>query len=139
MATHDIVVIGASAGGVEAISTIVSDLPRDLRAAVALKPELSIAYSHTLANGLLGMGFDVSGLSSIRRCPKTIAQDGAAGRVMLDLADVFCLDGNRLRLESGTYGVAARSIGPNSRPMRASWPMAAPATGPVSSPAADDR
>jgi two-component system chemotaxis response regulator CheB len=34
VATHDIVVIGASAGGVEAISTVVRDLPRDLRAAV---------------------------------------------------------------------------------------------------------
>jgi two-component system, chemotaxis family, protein-glutamate methylesterase/glutaminase len=34
VATHDIVVIGASAGGVEAISTLVSDLPRDLRAAI---------------------------------------------------------------------------------------------------------
>jgi two-component system chemotaxis response regulator CheB len=34
MATHDVIVIGASAGGVEAISTIVSGLPRDLRAAV---------------------------------------------------------------------------------------------------------
>jgi two-component system chemotaxis response regulator CheB len=34
VATHDIIVIGASAGGVEAISTIVADLPRDLRAAV---------------------------------------------------------------------------------------------------------
>jgi two-component system chemotaxis response regulator CheB len=34
VATHDIIVIGASAGGVEAISTVVSDLPRDLRAAV---------------------------------------------------------------------------------------------------------
>ncbi|HEU4936297.1 MAG TPA: chemotaxis protein CheB [Vicinamibacterales bacterium] len=34
MATHDIIVIGASAGGVEAISTIVAELPRDLRAAV---------------------------------------------------------------------------------------------------------
>lgn len=34
MATHDIVVIGASAGGVEAISTLVADLPRDLGAAV---------------------------------------------------------------------------------------------------------
>lgn len=36
MATHDIVVIGASAGGVEAISTIVSDLPRDLRATILI-------------------------------------------------------------------------------------------------------
>lgn len=34
MANHDIVVIGASAGGVEAISSIVAELPRDLRAAV---------------------------------------------------------------------------------------------------------
>ncbi len=34
MATHDIVVIGASAGGVEAISLVVSALPRDLHAAV---------------------------------------------------------------------------------------------------------
>ena len=34
MARHDIVLIGASAGGVEAISRVVSELPRDLRAAV---------------------------------------------------------------------------------------------------------
>jgi two-component system chemotaxis response regulator CheB len=34
LATHDIVVIGASAGGVEAISSVVALLPRDLRAAV---------------------------------------------------------------------------------------------------------
>jgi two-component system, chemotaxis family, protein-glutamate methylesterase/glutaminase len=34
MPTHDVIVIGASAGGVEAISTIVGGLPRDLRAAV---------------------------------------------------------------------------------------------------------
>jgi two-component system chemotaxis response regulator CheB len=34
MATHDIVLIGASAGGVEAISAIVAGLPRDLPAAV---------------------------------------------------------------------------------------------------------
>lgn len=34
VATHDIVVIGASAGGVEALSTVLGGLPRDLRAAV---------------------------------------------------------------------------------------------------------
>src|SRR5689334_18087344 len=34
VATHDIVVIGASAGGVEAISTLVAGLPRDLRASI---------------------------------------------------------------------------------------------------------
>lgn len=31
---HDIIVIGASAGGVEALSRVVSELPRDLRASV---------------------------------------------------------------------------------------------------------
>jgi two-component system chemotaxis response regulator CheB len=34
VATHDIIVIGASAGGVEALSAVVAELPRDLRAAV---------------------------------------------------------------------------------------------------------
>jgi len=34
MAKHDVIVIGASAGGVEAISRVVADLPRDLRASI---------------------------------------------------------------------------------------------------------
>ena len=31
---HDVIVLGASAGGVEAISRVVSELPRDLQASV---------------------------------------------------------------------------------------------------------
>ncbi|HEY3886002.1 MAG TPA: chemotaxis protein CheB [Vicinamibacterales bacterium] len=34
MAKHDVIVIGASAGGVEAISRIVADLPREIRASI---------------------------------------------------------------------------------------------------------
>jgi two-component system chemotaxis response regulator CheB len=34
MAKHDVIVIGASAGGVEAISRLVADLPEDLQAAI---------------------------------------------------------------------------------------------------------
>jgi two-component system, chemotaxis family, protein-glutamate methylesterase/glutaminase len=44
MATHDLIVMGASAGGVEAISTVLAGLPRDLPAAVCvvvhLRPDL---------------------------------------------------------------------------------------------------
>jgi two-component system, chemotaxis family, protein-glutamate methylesterase/glutaminase len=41
VATHDLIVIGASAGGVEAISAVVAELPRDLRAAVFVVLHLS--------------------------------------------------------------------------------------------------
>ena len=45
MATHDIIVIGTSAGGVEAISNVVAQFPRDLRAAVLVVLRLFRARS----------------------------------------------------------------------------------------------
>src|SRR5437868_2788432 len=41
VAKHDIIVIGASAGGVEAISRVIADLPRDIRAAVLVVLHIS--------------------------------------------------------------------------------------------------
>lgn len=69
-----------------------------------LGPHISIQYSHQADNGVLGVGFDISGLPMISRCNKTRAQDAAPAPPQLDPLDAYCLDGVRLRLVSGVYG-----------------------------------
>lgn len=71
-----------------------------------LAPKLAIAYDSRDGNGLLGVGFRVTGLSTITPCRRTIVQDGAPGAVTLDRSDRYCLDGRRLRLTAGSYGYA---------------------------------
>ncbi len=58
------------------------------------------------SNTLQGVGWNVAGLSAIRRCSRTWAQDGESRDVRNDASDRFCLDGNKLRRTSGTYGSA---------------------------------
>ena len=71
-----------------------------------LAPALAITYDSHSGNGLLGVGFRLTGLSKIQRCARTIAQDGSVGPVAVNGTDRFCLDGQKLRLTSGTYGYA---------------------------------
>ena len=70
-----------------------------------MSPKLALVYNSQAGNGLLGMGWSLSGLSAITRCPRTLAQDGVRGGVNYDANDRFCLDGQRLVLVAGTYGV----------------------------------
>lgn len=69
-----------------------------------MHPTLSLGYNSQAGNGLLGVGWTISGLSAVTRCPKTVAQDGARGAVLYDANDRFCLDGQRLVAVSGAYG-----------------------------------
>jgi hypothetical protein len=69
-----------------------------------LAPNLALVYNSQAGNGLLGVGWSLSGLSSITRCPRTMAQDGVRGSVNYDLNDRYCLDGQRLIAVSGAYG-----------------------------------
>jgi len=69
-----------------------------------LAPKLALVYSSNARNGLLGQGWNLSGLSSINRCPQTMVQDGAIRAVAIDANDRFCLDGQRLVGVAGTYG-----------------------------------
>ncbi len=69
-----------------------------------VQPNLSLSYNSNGGPGILGVGWNLEGLSSIERCNKTVAQDGAAFAVSLSTSDGYCLDGKRLRLTSGIYG-----------------------------------
>ncbi|NOX75692.1 MAG: hypothetical protein GXP17_03560, partial [Gammaproteobacteria bacterium] len=70
-----------------------------------LQPELALSYNSQGGNGLLGMGWSLSGLSAITRCPKTYAQDGVKVGVKLDSTDRYCLNGQRLVVVNGLpYG-----------------------------------
>jgi RHS repeat-associated protein len=69
-----------------------------------MAPNLSLTYSSQGGNGILGIGWSLSGLSGIYRCPKTIAQNGVKGSINFNNEDRFCLDGQRLIVVTGSYG-----------------------------------
>jgi YD repeat-containing protein len=71
-----------------------------------LTPSLALVYSSGVGQSTAGVGWSITGLSAIARCASTVAQDGIAREVRNDLQDRYCLDGQKLRLVSGTYGVA---------------------------------
>jgi RHS repeat-associated protein len=100
--------VGITAGQTDVSSngtgsyTIPLQLPRGT---AGLTPELGLQYESSVGNGLLGVGWDISGLSIITRCPQTWAQDnGVTQGVQLLASDQYCLDGKRLRLTSGSQG-----------------------------------
>lgn len=70
-----------------------------------MTPELNLVYHSQSANGLLGMGFHLSGLSAITRIGSNLYNDGEIKTIQFDTDDHFALDGNRLSLHSGTYGI----------------------------------
>jgi hypothetical protein len=71
-----------------------------------IQPTLSLDYNSQSGEGLLGPGWALSGLGAITRCNKTVAQDTTPAAVTLSTSDGLCLNGQRLRLFNGTYGVA---------------------------------
>jgi two-component system chemotaxis response regulator CheB len=94
VATHDIVVIGASAGGVEAISALVRQLPRELHAAIFVVLHLS-----------RGRSVLPEILSRASRLPATHAADGEEiryGRIYVAPPDRhMTLAGARVRVLHG--------------------------------------
>ena len=59
-------------------------------------PQLALSYGSRAGNGPLGVGWELTGLPSITRCPKTRAVDGFSEKLQFDAAGVLCLSGERL-------------------------------------------
>lgn len=81
-----------------------------------MEPKLALVYNSQMGNGLLGVGWSLSGLSVITRCPQTKSQDGVnqPGAIQFTASDRFCMDGKRLvnvpapiqsGVSTGTVGV----------------------------------
>ena len=62
-----------------------------------MAPTLALHYDSGNGNGLVGVGWSLSGFSSITPCPRTLAKDGRNELVSFSSEDVYCLDGMRLR------------------------------------------
>ena len=77
-----------------------------------LSPKISIVYNSQGSNGLLGMGFSLSGFSLISRCGENLFDDNNVSGVKFDNTyDKFMLDGQRLIGTSGTYGADQTNYG----------------------------
>lgn len=66
-----------------------------------MQPGLAIVYNSQTGSGLLGTGWNLSGLSVITRIGKTIYHDGEKTGITLTSQDPFVLDGQRL-IKTGT-------------------------------------
>lgn len=94
----------ANSVGVSQVSFTVNEqgaanigIPISLPAGIGgVTPTVGLSYSSQSNVGLVGMGWNFSGLSMITRCPRTMLQDGGVKAVTYTADDERCLDGQRL-------------------------------------------
>ncbi|MCM1504089.1 MAG: FG-GAP-like repeat-containing protein, partial [Muribaculum sp.] len=61
-----------------------------------MTPQLALCYNSQQNSGIAGIGWSISGLSSIMRIGKSIYYDNTIDGINLDSKDAFILDGSRL-------------------------------------------
>ena len=70
-----------------------------------MQPNLSIVYNSQGGNGVLGMKWDIAGLSAITRATQTLYHDNNISAIKMNNNDRFVLDGNRLMVTNNEpYG-----------------------------------
>ena len=72
-----------------------------------LAPQLALSYNSSAGNGIAGVGWNISGISSITRCLKSPEHDPGLDfypAIQLTDDDALCIDGQRMfKLGDGTY------------------------------------
>lgn len=82
-------------------------IPIDVAPGTAsMQPNLSVVYNSQSGNGILGLGWNISGLSTITRVPASDYFDGQIGSINFNNTDKFLFDGQRLLRKTGSYGDA---------------------------------
>ncbi|MCC6876848.1 MAG: hypothetical protein IT378_21265, partial [Sandaracinaceae bacterium] len=71
-----------------------------------MQPHLALSYRSNGADGLVGNGWSLSGLSMITRCPRNLRLDGVTEGTFVDEPgkETLCLDGVRLVEATNFYG-----------------------------------
>jgi RHS repeat-associated protein len=69
-----------------------------------MQPSLSLVYNSQNGDGWAGYGWTIAGLSAITRCSQDIEDDGVNAAVSYQSSDEYCLDGQKLRVITGTSG-----------------------------------
>ena len=71
-----------------------------------MQPNISLVYNSQADDGIMGIGWQISGISSITKGSKSIFSDNAVSGFNILSNEKFYLNGNPLLLVSGTYGAA---------------------------------
>lgn len=69
---------------------------------------LALAYSSRGPDGVMGVGWSLVGMSTITRCNRTWAQDGYRQGITLTTSDRLCLDGQQLKVVTGSPSTPAQ-------------------------------
>jgi len=79
-----------------------------------MQPSVSLSYNSGGGNGLVGVGWSISGFSEIKRCAQTERSNGPEGGIAgieFTNKDQFCLDGSPLvQIADGTYRTLIESF-----------------------------
>ena len=79
------------------------DIPIDVPSGMnGHQPNISLSYNSQRGNSFMGVGWEISGLSRIVRCEKSLYYDSKSQGIMMDNSDGFTLDGVRL-IKTGTF------------------------------------